>query len=166
MTFLNKRGVMQDWPIILTILFIAAIMIFFSCWAFTALKTEIISGGLLTGNAEANDILNAGQNVANGFDLLLVFVFNAAGLGLLITAWFIDTRPIFAIIGLVLLGFMIIVGAIFSNVFDEVTDGDQFADMKAEFDLTTFVLNQYPLFILTYLILSAIVFFGKNTLAR
>ena len=75
-------------------------------------------------------------------------IFMAVGLiiSLVVSAFFIQTHPIFFIISIVMLMIVVVVSAPISNAFMEMVTSDSLSAEAAEYDIATHIVGNIPLF--------------------
>jgi len=78
------------------------------------------------------------------FPLLLIGVFGFV----LVSALMVRSHPAFLFIGLLVLGVALILGAIYSNVYESITENAEFAATDAEFNIIGIFLDNLPIVIL------------------
>lgn len=98
------------------------------------------------------------------FDGIFIFLFGMFWLFAVLASFLIDTHPAFFIIALVFLFFIIIVGAILSNTFDEYVSDADFLATSDQFPMTKFIFENIVLFIVAIAGSISIVLFAKSRL--
>lgn len=158
MIFDSKRGnAFQDGLTILIVVFIFATIIILGNKLVGDVNTQIQSSSLnnLT-KTNMQEITIEYPDWADSAFLVLLILFWIAGL---IASFLIDSHPAFLIVTVILLVFLLILGAVLSNAFDEITSGELSAD---SFPITNWVMSNL-LFVILFISGSiAIVLFGKS----
>lgn len=158
---MDKKGVISDFPFIVVMLFVMGIIILFTHNIYTELNDSIDQSGVFDGSNTSQEILVNGQTTINGFDFIFVMVFVLLGLGLLVSAFLLDTHPIFFFIILIMMVFLVIVVALLTNTFEDVSGDAALANSTATFPMTTYMVSHFPVFAVIIIFMSAIVFYGK-----
>jgi hypothetical protein len=126
------------------------------------LMTEFNAGvqGMFTSNV-SYDVLNQTVDTMKGFDAAGVFVFFGIATGIIISAFLIKSHPVFFVISIFVLAFVIVVAAQISNVFIEFGRADEIIASANEFSLTIQIFNNLPTIIMVLGIIVSIVMYAK-----
>jgi len=89
------------------------------------------------------------------FILLYIFV--------LTSAWFVDTHPLFFIFTILLLVFVLIVGAVLTNSWEEIIGDGDFGAVSASFPIMSFILSHLVETVLAIGASIAFVLYGKSS---
>lgn len=121
------------------------------------LQTKIASD-----TPEVNESFQATKNVANNtLSAVWYVVFAGLILGLMITAWYIPTHPIFAAPFIVLLIITVIIGVALSNVYQKLYGVSQFSSIASTQGSVNFILSNLPYVALVIGIIVLIITFAK-----
>lgn len=96
------------------------------------------------------------------FDKLIPFIVIGLFGFLLISAGTIIRHPIMIFVGVVILGIVILVAVVFSNVYNNITESDAFSDTKADLPVQDLFMKYLPVIV----ILMAIVIVGAILWSR
>jgi len=123
----------------------------------TAMKEQLNSS-----SAEVNAAFDASINVSTQTLSALWFImFGGLLLGLLITAWYMPTNPIFVPVFIILLVVAIIVGVAMSNAYEQLYANEILEDIAETQSSINFVMSKLPYMALIVGIISLIVTFAK-----
>ena len=126
------------------------------------LNNALTSSTPVDENANVTKILSqtsGGINMLNPlFPLLLIGLF---GFGL-VTALMGKSHPVFFFIGFIILAVAIILAVVFSNVYEGITDNENFVDSASEFGVISLIMDNLPLFIFLLFIVISVVLYGLN----
>ena len=89
------------------------------------------------------------------FPLLLVGIFGFV----LVSALFARSHPAFLFIGLLVLGVALILGAVYSNVYEAISEDVNFNDSSNEFNITGLFLGNLPIIVLLLFIAISIILY-------
>ena len=78
-------------------------------------------------------------------DGLVIFILVLLWIFVMVIAFFSDTHPIFYALLFLIIIFLMIVGGILSNAWEEITDESEVSSLVTEFPMTDFILNNYLL---------------------
>ena len=142
----NKKGTIQD------LVLIMVIIIFFAIGTLIVYK---ISDELNTQFQESEDINDEGKvafdsinnmfpNVIDNTFLLLIF---GLGIGALILAFLVRVHPVFFVGFLLVLVIIIFVSGVFSNIYLEIANTDDFVGVAANLTFITHIIGKLPLII-------------------
>ena len=96
------------------------------------------------------------------FDGVILIVFIGLWIFALVSAFFIDTHPMFFILTVVLLVAVFLVAAIVGNVGEGLLSEDEFSGVVGDFPITSWLLSNFLLVMLFVGFSVAIVMFGKG----
>jgi len=99
------------------------------------------------------------------FDGAMAFVLIGLTIGLVITSFFIKTHPIFMVINIVGLIFLVFVAAVLSNFFNEVvttTELNETISRGGELSSTKFIMDKLPWICAIVVFLSTVVMYAKG----
>ena len=134
------KGNILDIPIILIVLFVFAIVVLTS---FTILDKF----GTIAGDNINQTYITQGENALRGFDagfLLLVIGFF---IGTIISAFFINSHPVFFIISFLGLIIMVTISTVFTNAFIEIASTPGLVDTGNQFPITVAVFQNWPILV-------------------
>jgi len=102
-----------------------------------------------TSNQTVEKINQVQGLMTTAYDQLIFFVLIGTLFGLIILAVFTDFHPIVLVFLIIVLVLLVILGGLFANTFDEVSQTDLLSSKASEFTLTNVVMGEYlPIFIL------------------
>jgi len=123
----------------------------------TRMKTQLNSS-----NSEINEAFDASVNVSRQTLSALWFImFGGLLLGLLITAWYMPTNPLFVPVFIILLVVAIIVGVAMSNAYEVLYANTTLEDIAETQTSINFIMDKLPYTALIVGIISLIVTFAK-----
>jgi len=99
------------------------------------------------------------------FDAAMAFVLIGLTIGLVITSFFIKTHPVFMVINIVGLVFLVFVSAVLANFFDEVvtnTELNETIDRGGELSGSKFIMDKLPWICAIVVFLSTVVMYAKG----
>ncbi len=101
--------------------------------------------------------------MTTAFDQLVFFILVGTLLGLIILAIFTDFHPVVLIFLIIVLVLLVILGGLFANAFDEVSNTDILSAKASEFTFTNVVMGEYlPIFILVAGAIAFLIILGKK----
>ena len=156
----NKRGQVEV-LFLIVVAFAFALTIFIGYKFINELNTNIQTDGDATAEAKAAS-LNATSRYPNIFDGGFIMFFILVWIAILVSAWFIDTSPIFFIVSLIVFVFTLIVSFALTDVYTEfLTDAD-FLGFNTTFPMVNFVLSNLGVFCLVIGFSLIVVLYGKS----
>ena len=111
------------------------------------------SKDILTENYDTYDSL---------FDNIFMFVFIGLGLAVVVSAFFIQSHPLFYFVSVVIFSILTFVTALFSNVYEEIILDPTFATAASGFTFMNHFMAYLPLYIIVFSIVVAIVLYSKR----
>ena len=157
----NKRGDFTG--MLYLIVMISAFAIFLLIAGYVAIE---INTGV------KNQINSTNEDVQHAFDSSIAvsqhtlsavwyIMFGGLLLGLLITAWYIPTHPIFVPIFIILLVVAIIIGVAMSNAYEELYNMGTLAEISATQNSIYFIMSNLPYIALAVGLITLIITFAK-----
>lgn len=172
---MSKRGSVVD---------AIPVMIYFFVFATIAAVCYVVFSGLITANfftmltatGQAQNVNNPnftaanfqqdGQNAFNVIDAISIFVFFGTAIASMLGALLLRTHPAFFFIAIVVLLMQVIIAMAFANTWNVMINNASFAPALAQFPITDFFLEHFPLLVFGVTILISIVLYGINPLSQ
>ncbi len=160
-TSIGKKGNWEDFlyliPMMLVIFFVIAVCGYFLKDFNTNYQDiETINNGSKVMLQESSDRFTPLWD--NAFALLFVGIFSAT----LVSAFFIQSHPIFYIIGLFMQLILIIIAGLFKHIYEEITATGFFSQIISEMNMTSYIFTKYPLFMMIFTLLLGVVLYAKS----
>ncbi len=171
MEILNKHkqrnSEFGDIFLVMVIIFAVAIFIIILAFAFSQIQPKM-STALTTSTPEetnANVTKILGQSAISLTRINILFPLLIAGLFgfVMISALFLKSHPAFFFIGLLILAAALVIGAIFSNVFGNLIQKEQFIETAADFNVMGLFMKNLPVIILLFFVAMAIILWVKKS---
>ena len=156
---MNKKGIQTDLLFVVGGLFILALVMFFTFHIFETVKVALNETAVNQTRVDA--IFDYTTTTTKIFDFIFPAVLTGLMLFMVVSAFFIDTHPIFFFSSILVLVVALVVAPPIANTFEEIVNEAVFVDTKAEFPVTNFIFDKYPLFILSMSLPVGVVLFGK-----
>lgn len=166
---MNRKGqfVFEDIFYALAFIFFAAIFIFILYYAFNQAKPEL--GSILDSNLPANytgtnstTMLNKVTNTVKMFDVLFPFIIVGLVIMLMVSAMFIQSHPVFFVVAIIILGVTVLLGVVFSNTYQQITEDSNFGTAADDFPVTNVFMKYLPVIMGIIVIITAVVIFVKS----
>ena len=149
----------------LTVIFGMAIFFIILSYAYGEMKPRINAGLANASTPEVSSNVTKILDQADSsilkfnplFPLLLIGVFGFV----LIVALFGQSHPAFLFIGLVVLGVALILAAIFSNFYSELTSTSALASTETDFNIMSIFLEYLPIVIVVLFVAMAIILYSR-----
>lgn len=91
------------------------------------------------------------------FPFLLIGVFGFV----LVSALMARSHPAFLFIGLIVLGIALTLAAIFSNVYEQIAENDEFSNEDAEFSIIAIFLDNLPTVVVILFVAIALILYAR-----
>ena len=156
----GKRGTVLDSIFIMVSVVIAMIVIVFGYKLISSINTEVQTMDALTPEAKiAYDQVDT--TYLRTMDYLFLFFWLASLFTALISAWYIDTHPVFFIISLLVI-MVIMVGAVpLANVAESILASDELAASTAHFSIIMWFVENFFRIMLIQTFAISIVLYSK-----
>lgn len=159
----KKANVFTDTMILIFVLFFMALMSIIVYIAFDSMNTDIQNDDILSTENKAI-VSDLHSRFPSTFDNMWVIAFALLWLFVLVASMFVDAHPIFFIISALLLVFIIFIGAVFTNTYEEFTSDADVQTFADAFPMTNFIMGQLPIVAVIVGFSIALVLFGKSQL--
>ena len=123
---------------------------------------EGLSGAMPDNGVNVSRTLGQVTSAGLQFDKLIPFIVIGLFGFLLISAGAIIRHPIMIFVGIVILGVVILVAVVFSNVYNNITESDAFSDTKEDLPVQDLFMKYLPVIV----VLMAIVVVGAILWSR
>ena len=144
--------------------FIGAVMILIGISIFVSyfILGSVYSAAVLHPGTMNTTILSSGLDTIKTFDVTFAFILIGAALALYVTAFMIESHPIFLPINIIIYILLVYVSAIYSNTFMAVATTPAFIDTANLFPTTIFMMKNLPLIMTLLAGVNIIIMFIKR----
>lgn len=157
----NKKGDFSlDMIMLVLIIFMVSIAWIFIHNSFSDINTDIQSTSDMSTDAKAS-LDNVYNSYRGDFDSSVVFLFFGLAIMLMVSAWFIDTHPVFFVISLLLFIVVAFVTVIFANTFEEIVTDPTISSTASEWVLSIWVMSHVVELIVGVAFLVIVIMYGK-----
>lgn len=155
-----KRGSMADIITAVVFLFVFALLIIIGYLAGSQINDALQSSSI---DANAKNLVQEAKNsYVSVFDAVFILVFVGMFLAVLVGAFMIDTNPIVFVFAIIILAFVLFIGAVLSNIFYDITTTADIGPVASEFTFIPWIMNHFLLLIVVLGFLVIIIIFGKG----
>jgi len=157
----KKGNTFLDSILVLIVLFVFAIATISGMYLLDDVNSDIIAD---TDSAqETKDSIGTTYNQFQSvFDAGFIIIFVLFWLFVIIASFMIDSNPIFFIVAILLLGFVIYIGAALANYYVEFSEEAEMVAISDLFPMTNFVMNNLVIFVLIIGFSIIIALYAKN----
>ncbi len=163
--FRNKKAQVQrglgGGIFLVVALFAIAIVWIFAFVMFDNINTELQKNSLVTGDASAIGNSLIGKFVSI-FDNSFLFVVIGLGFAVIAGAFFTQSHPALFYITIPILAFFIWMGALYANIYEEITNHQLIIEGASQFVFMGFIFNNYVIVVTVFVIILAVALFGKQ----
>lgn len=147
-------------------IFGAALAIFIFFYIFAQMSTPMADAinSALPDNAATFNVTSMTNKVQGGlglFDTLYPMLIIGCLIMVGVSSFYIGKHPVLFFVSLVIFGAMILMGGIFSNVYQELTSDSSFGNTTSSFPISQILMQNLPVIVLIIIIVGAIFLFGK-----
>ena len=159
---MNKRGDFTGLLYLIVMISAFAFFLLIAGFISTTISGEL-KDKLNSSTTQVNDAFDATTNTANNTLSAVWFImFGGLLLGLLITAYYIPTNPLFVPVFIILLVITVIVGVAMSNAYETLYETPTLSDMADTQGSIYFIMSNLPYVALILGIITLIVTFAKT----
>lgn len=158
---MNKKGGITNAIFLVIGVFFVSLVFLFMYVILSNLNTEF----------QASDVISSEGKRLSGeltgkypslFDRIFIFVVVGLGAATIVGAFLISSHPALFWFSIPVFAFIIWLGALFANIYNEITLNDQVTTFAASFPLTSFIYQHFVLVITVFILILAIALFGKS----
>lgn len=159
---MNKKGnAILDSITVIIILGVMALLTIISYQALTDVNTDIQADTEMINESKTlmSDMTSDYPNYMDGgFIVLLVMLW----ILVIVMSFMVDTHPIFLVLSLLLLVFVLFIGGLITNTFEEITGDADLATAASNFPMTSFIFNHFFETILVIAFSTVLALFAKS----
>jgi len=163
----KRNSEFGDMFLVMVMIFAIAIFIIILAYAYSQVEprinTALESAHEVEASSNVTQVLSQSSTALTRinvlFPLLIVGLFGFV----FISAFFIKSHPAFFFIGLIILGVALILAAVFSNVYKNITENETFADTEDDYNILTLFIENMPLIILLVFIAMGVIMWVRGT---
>ena len=159
---MNKRADIQSFVVMLTILLVVAVVGIVFTKAFKDATNLLKQQEAIKNNTTVITTIEKAQSGTKFFDYLFLISFIGMSLGIVISSIFIDVHPAFLVVFIIGWIVVVVLGAIISNVFTEITETEQLMTTATSFKFTNAIMSKLPFYMFGIAMLTIIVLYGKS----
>jgi len=144
---MNKKGSVRDILVVLTLLFVFGFVTILMAGVYNE-YIDSIDDNQAFNNTVNNAVEERTENLFLTFDYIYVFVLLSLIMLVVASSFYIRTHPVFFFVSLLFLIVMVVLGAVFSDVFDTAMDAPILAEQASNYNIITWVMEHFPSIIL------------------
>jgi len=143
----------ETWFLVIVVLLAFGLFFVVLNKAWTAVKPELQTGldsslvGHDTSNVNITQVLNQTTTTNRLYDKLIPFIIIGLFGFVMITAGAIIRHPIMIFVGIIILGVVITLAIVYSNIYNELSSSASFSDEKANLPITDKFMQYLPLIV-------------------
>lgn len=158
--FKSKKGVVTEIAYFVLFLFIAAVVIMITAKVYTSLQDGIQSSSLQSANTDA--LFQKTDNAYKTFDSMFLVLVVGLCIGIIISAFFINSHPIFYVITILLWPIVVIISAALSNAYESLMAVSAMQQSTISMTTIPFVLDKLPYISIILSILIMVAMYAKG----
>lgn len=159
----NKKGQIGDIIAVIVIIFSIAATLAVSKYVFSSVDVALTEGDLhSTESAQSMQDMSVSFSI---FDGAIIFIVIGLTIGLVITSFLIPAHPIFLVVNIIGMIFLVFVGAILSNTYEELISADGIESTMNTYgslEKTNFLMSKLPYICAFLVLISTIVMYSKG----
>lgn len=155
---MNKKGIVTEGITIILVLFVVAITMVVA----NELQVKFNQKTSDRFDSDASQLaLQKIDETMRNFDYLFIFLVVGLLGVTIVSGFFIRTHPIFFIVSILGLFISVVLAALFSNIFYDVSMSDNLANSTDVFTVMPHVMNNLPTYVLIMIAITIAVLYGK-----
>lgn len=157
----------EDGMYVLVYIFAAALLVFILYFVFSQVDdpfSQALGSAIPEGETSFNVTQASSQTLGSVGIFNTLFPFLLTGLigMVIVSAMFMDSHPVFFFVSLIILGVVILLGIVFSNIYQQITTDTAFGDTADNFSIMNIFLKKLPWVIAIVIFIIAIVLYSKS----
>lgn len=160
--FKNKKGSARDVVLLVAVLFMFAVGFLLSSRITTSIVDGLQENDFVQSSPTANATLSVANDLTGHADWLMLVVYIGFLIGIILTAFMLDSHPVFFIIYLIILVIAIFLSAMFGYMWYETSSASAFTETISDFTITDFLMGKLPLFTAAAGFIGLIVMYAKS----
>lgn len=159
---MNKKGnIVAEGATVMVVLFILLIISIVGFNILTDLNNEIQTDNEMSNTSKefSNDLHSTYPSLLDGIFIFLLVGFWIAAI---IFAFLVDTHPIFLVVSIILIIFILAAAAYIGNAYEEIVSDDDFVNSATNFPMANFIMSHLLQTILVMMISIVIALFAKD----
>lgn len=161
---ISKKGQTYfDIAIIIILIFGAAFGFIAVNMGLNTINTALLGTEEFNSSTDQGQVINEfDQNFASTYDNVFAIVLIFLWISMIVTAFYVDSNPIFMIIAFVLIVFVLIIAAVLSNTYAVFASNENIYTFASEFPKMNFIMNNLLLICIFIAMSGLIALYGKN----
>lgn len=159
----SKKAQIQEIITLFVVIFAVGITILLGRYILTEFYDAIDDSGI-TQTQEMNDTQNEINTSFLGFDYAMVVLVAVIIIGLMITSFMIPTHPIFIVVNIIGIFFLVFLGMVLNNVYGEIVAGeDEVLGTQAdEYSLLNYLITKLPYIGAIVIFVTSVIMYSRN----
>jgi len=158
---MNKKGSAKDIMFVLVALFLFAFISMLMMGVYNS-YTDSIEGSEAFNNTVNNAVEESAGTTLRAFDYIFMFFLFGLIVIVIASTFTIRTHPLFFFVSLLLLIITVIIGGVFSQVFETSAETDIMQDGANEYTVIPFVMDHLPTIILMVGVILVVILYAKT----
>jgi hypothetical protein len=157
---MSKRGILFDVVMILIVIFSMAVTLLIAKTIYDEIgdgfkESDVMSAQSIT----SYDEFNVSWSV---FDGMIIFVLVALTIGLVITSFMIPTHPIFLVINIIGMAFIVFIAMIISSLYTEISTTADLSNASLSFTNTEYIMSVLPYISVAIILIASVVNWARG----
>lgn len=159
----DKRGTIVDVLTAIVAIFAFAVVTLVAFTLYNKWNAAVNDNNM---SQASKDIMTQTSGEKTILDNFILFALFGLAFMAMISAYFIDTHPVFFWISIIILVIIIVLATVLSNTYSTIEASETLNSTAAEFPKTSYVVNHLPLFVVGMGIIVLIIMYAKYTNIR
>lgn len=158
----NKKGQIMQIAFIIVLMVFLGFTLLVSSKILTSFWNAVDDGGMTT--AATNSTRVAFNAVPATFDYSMLFIMGGLTIALIVTSFQIPSHPIFMVVNVFGIFFLVWLAMAISNMYGEMTasaDSPFLVEIE-QYPITSFIINYMPYICIALVVISTVVMFSKG----
>ena len=158
---MNKRASLEDVGALVIVVFAVAVLFLGASKGYTEFVDRALNNTVINTSQSSVNAFTETKNLQARYDYVIFGLFIGFTLAIIIGSWFVPANPIFAFIYFLGLIIFIVLGLVFSYVWNILINKPIFSNVVNYFPITNFLLDHFGIYVTVVGFLAMIVMFAK-----
>lgn len=157
---INKKGSIIDLAFLIVLAIGFSTFLIITGYVFYNIYTQL-GQTVIADDPNVSTVLNFSQSLLLRYDYLFVMIFFGFGLSLLISAYFIDSSPIFIMIYILIMALLVMIAAVGEHFYEKISIIPEFASIVTDKPMMNYIMENLIIVSIGFGVLSMVLIFAK-----
>ena len=162
----QKRASIADLAMVMIVIFTASIVFLTVKYSYTQFVDIATNHSIVNSSSAAVVALDQSKELTNRFDYIIFMLLMGFTLSIIIIGYFSGGHPLFAFVYFIALVILVAISAVFSFVWEKVSEKAIFTTTMLDFPIMDLILDNFPIYIAVVGFIGMLVMFARPTISQ